>query len=734
MSDLIIASNRLPLKVSKNEEGLQVSPSEGGLATGLKSYHKNNNSLWIGWPGIEPDSKEEAEHVTHLAKQEGCIPIFLNEKLINNYYHGFSNTTLWPLFHYFLKYAEFNQLHWNDYTHVNKMFADAIVAHANKGATVWVQDYQLVLVPDMIRAMRPDLKIGFFLHIPFPSYEIIRTLPWREEIIKGILGADLIGFHTYDYARHFKSSVKRLLGHEVEFNQIKLEQREITVDVFPMGIDYEKFNDLAIKTQSKPVQERSKTHRDLDRFLLEQSDRHLLLSIDRLDYTKGIPERLEAFKWFLTTYPEYREKISLIMLTVPSREDVEHYQNLKTEVDVLVSRINGEFGTVNWNPVIYFYRSLPFENLIELYTSADIALLTPLRDGMNLVAKEFVACKINQKGVLILSEMAGAAKELGEAISVNPNNIVQTGKAIHQALTMPVEESMERMHKMQKRIKRYDIHKWASDFMVSLDKTADKEAVLQARKLTSDLQQNVVSKFAKAKNRTLFLDYDGTLQRFFDLPQDAKPDEEIYNVLDALVANSKSDVVLISGRDKKTFEQWFGHKNYNLIAEHGAWKKVNGQDWKEHKPFHDQWKEIILPVLESYVDRTPGSLIEDKTYSLVWHYRKADIELGGLRALELIRDVSNLIANQDLEILEGSKVIEIKVAGINKGIAAAEYIHNKEIDFVMAIGDDWTDEFLFKELPEDTNSIKVGTGNSAAKYYVENYKNVRSLLAELASK
>lgn len=734
MSDLIIASNRLPLKVSKNEEGLQVSPSEGGLATGLKSYHKNNNSLWIGWPGIDPDSDEEAEQVSRLAEQEGCIPIFLNEKLINNYYHGFSNTTLWPLFHYFIKFAEFNQEQWNDYKLVNQLFAKSIVSHASKGGTVWIQDYQLLLVPDMIREMRPDLKIGFFLHIPFPSYEIIRILPWREEIVKGILGADLIGFHTYDYARHFKSSVKRLLGHEVEFNQIKLEQREITVDVFPMGIDYEKFNDLAIKTQSKPVQERSKTHRDLDRFLLEQADRHLLLSIDRLDYTKGIPERLEAFKWFLTNYPEYREKISLIMLTVPSREDVEHYQNLKTEVDVLVSRINGEFGTVNWNPVIYFYRSLPFENLIELYTSADIALLTPLRDGMNLVAKEFVACKINQKGVLILSEMAGAAKELGEAISVNPNNIVQTGKAIHQALTMPQEEHMDRMQKMQKRIKRYDIHKWASDFMVSLDKTADKEAVLQARKLTSDLQQNVISKFAKAKNRTLFLDYDGTLQRFFDLPQDAKPDEEIYSVLDALVANSKTDVVLISGRDKKTFNQWFGHKNYNLIAEHGAWKKINGQDWKEHKPFHDQWKESILPVLESYVDRTPGSLIEDKTYSLVWHYRKADIELGILRALELIRDVSNLIANQDLEILEGSKVIEIKVAGINKGIAAAEYIHNKEIDFIMAIGDDWTDEFLFKELPEDTNSIKVGTGNSAAKYYVENYKNVRSLLAELASK
>ncbi len=730
MNDLIIASNRLPLKIRRTDNELKVIPSEGGLATGLKSYHKNSNSLWIGWSGINPSSDEEKKTINALIKKEDCFPIYLDEELKTNYYDGFSNEVLWPLLHYFSEYCEFKEIYWNAYVKVNQMFAEAIIAHAAEGATVWVHDYQLMLVPNLLRKARPDLKIGFFLHIPFPSYEIFRVLPWREDILTGMLGADLIGFHTYDYARHFKSSVKRLLGFDVEFTQIKLDERQVFVDVFPMGIDYQKFERLAKDVQSRPVQERSKEHQDLDRFLLRIPDRHLILSIDRLDYTKGIPQRLKAFRLFLLKHPEYREKVSLIMLTVPSREDVEQYQTLRSEVEVLVGQINGEFGTVNWNPVIYFYRSLPFHNLIELYTSAEVALLTPLRDGMNLVAKEYVACKIKQKGVLILSEMAGASKELGEAISVNPSNIEQTANAIFQALTTPLEMRSANMMAMQKRLKRYDIHKWASDFMESLKRAIEKQEDLHARRLSSKIRNNVLSQFSKAKERTLFLDYDGTLKGFYDNPQDAVPDEELYGLLDALAADSKINLVLISGRDKETFDRWFGNKPYHLIAEHGAWHRFIGEKWEERKPVNNEWKNNILPVLESYVDRTPGSLIEDKTYSLVWHYRKADVELGWLRSLELVADVSNLIINQELEILEGNKVIEIKVAGINKGIAASEFIHHRDNDFILAMGDDWTDEFMFKELPEITKSIKVGTGNSAAKYYIDNHGEVRKLLAD----
>ena len=710
---------------------MEVTPSAGGLATGLKSYHKGNNSIWIGWPGLMPESKKEEVSITELLEKEQCLPVFLTDELIEGYYDGFSNATLWPLFHYFTEFTEFKDDYWQAYKTVNELFAQTIIQNAGEGDTVWVHDYQLLLLPNILREKRPDLHIGFFLHIPFPSFELIRVLPWREEIISGLLGSDLIGFHTYDYARHFISSVKRLLGYDVDFNQIKLESRQVFIDVFPMGIDYQKFEKLALEVQSKPIQERSKEHQDIDRFLLSMPDRKLVLSIDRLDYTKGIPERLNAFRYFLQRYPEYREKVSLIMLTVPSRTDVEQYQNLKNEVDVLVGNINGEFGTLNWNPVIYFYRSLPFENLIELYSSADIALLTPLRDGMNLVAKEYIASKVNHKGVLILSEMAGASKELGEALAVNPNNIADTAEAIYKALIMNDDEREKSIMTMQKRIKRYDIHKWASEFVKALQNTFEKQSDYHAKKVSAKVKNAITDDFAETTTRTLFLDYDGTLQRFFGNPQAAIPDNELYELLDDISNHKGTELILISGRDKETFNRWFGDRNYTLIAEHGAWLKEHDGEWHERKPAHNEWKDSILPVLESYVDRTPGSLIEEKTYSLVWHYRKADIELGALRALELVHDISNLIINQDLEILEGSKVIEVKVSGINKGTAASEFLYNNPTDFILAIGDDWTDEFLFKELPESAHTIKVGTGNSVAKYYVDSYKDVRQFLRSL---
>ncbi|MGD9993986.1 MAG: bifunctional alpha,alpha-trehalose-phosphate synthase (UDP-forming)/trehalose-phosphatase [Salinivirgaceae bacterium] len=728
MNRLIIASNRLPVSIQWQENNFQVFPSAGGLATGLKSYHKNNNSLWIGWPGINAGNTDEEKTITDLLLKEACLPVFLSQDLVENFYDGFSNATLWPLLHYFTEYTEFKGVYWDAYQTVNQLFADAIIANAQEGDTIWVHDYQLLLVPQMIKAQRPDLRIGFFLHIPFPSFEVFRILPWRLEIVNGILGADLIGFHTFDYARHFISSVKRLLGYEVDFNKISVGNRHVYIDVFPMGIDYKKFEQRAVEIQNKPMHERSKEHQDIDRFLLGAPNRKLILSIDRLDYTKGIPERLHAFRNFLNKYPEYKEQVSLIMLTVPSRVDVEQYQNLRSEVEKLVGSINGEFGTINWNPVIYFYRSLPFVNLIELYSSADIALLTPLRDGMNLVAKEYIASKVNHRGVLILSEMAGAAKELGEALIVNPNNVDEVSDAIYKALTMSYQEQVKAITTMQERITRYNVYKWAADFIEMLEKTESRQAAYQARKVSQKHKNKFKNLFADAKSKILFLDYDGTLQRFYNNPKDAIPDKDLVSLLNELSLIKNTELVLISGRDKDTLNEWFGKKDYTLIAEHGAWIKSGNTGWKARNTSHSKWKENIRPVLESYVDRTPGSLIEEKTNSLVWHYRKADIELGALRALELKNDVTNLISNQDLELLEGSKVLEVKVAGINKGNAALEYLQDKKPEFLMAIGDDWTDEFLFKELPDETITIKVGTDKSVAKYYVSDYQEVRELL------
>jgi trehalose 6-phosphate synthase/phosphatase len=731
MSRLIIASNRLPVNIQKSEKGMEVNPSAGGLATGLKSYHKEHDSIWIGWPGITADSKEEKNKISRLLSKEQCLPVFLNNQLINNYYFGFSNATIWPLFHYFTEYSEFRKTYWEAYQRANYEFAKAILQVAKENDTIWIHDYQLLLLPDILKERRPDLRIGFFLHIPFPSFEVFRALPWRKEITEGILGSDLIGFHTYDYARHFISTVKRLIGYDVNFNTISLDNRQVYVDVFPMGIDYEKFQRIASNVQSKPIRERSKEHQELDRFLMGSPNRKLILSIDRLDYTKGLTVRLKAFRFFLRKYPQYREQVSLILLTVPSRVEVGQYQSLKSEIEELVGSINGECATLNWNPIIYFYRSLPFENLIELYSSADIALLTPLRDGMNLVAKEFIAAKANHKGVLILSEMAGASKELGEAISVNPYNIEDVADAIHHALNIAGNEQRKAIIAMQERIKRYDIYKWASEFIQTLKNTKVKQAEYQTRKVSEMLLKNLKKEFSKPQTKVLFLDYDGTLQRFYDSPKAAIPDKELFDILDIVASVRNTELILISGRDKDTFDEWFGKQNYTLIAEHGAWIKELGGKWKERRTLHTEWKENLIPLLESYVDRTPGSLIEEKTHSLVWHYRKADIELGVLRASELRADVSTIILNQELEILEGNKVIEIKVSGINKGSAAIEYLESKNFEFIMAIGDDWTDEFLFKELPPSAYTIKVGTDKSIAKYYVDTYRDVRELLKTL---
>ena len=390
MPKTIILSNRLPVQLQINEGEMQVIPSVGGLATGMKSVHKEGESLWIGWSGLTREEIPEVlePQIDQALQEHGCSKVPLTEAEVEGFYFGFSNRTIWPLYHYFLEYAEFELANWKVYEAVNRKFAEAVLKVAAEDDILWVHDYQLMLVPQMVREERPNLSIGFFLHIPFPSYEIFRTLPWREDILRGLLGADLIGFHTYDYERHFLSSVRRLLGLEVNFNEINLEDRMTKVDSFPMGIDYTKFHEAAQKNAGQKDGEESDLQRRLNAHKASAPDAKFFLSIDRLDYSKGIANRLKAFEYFLQKYPEYKEKVRLIILAVPSRSKVPQYQLLKKEIDELVGRINGELSTVSWTPIWYFYRSLGFENLVDLYTSCDIAWLTPIRDGMNLVAKE----------------------------------------------------------------------------------------------------------------------------------------------------------------------------------------------------------------------------------------------------------------------------------------------------------------------------------------------------------
>lgn len=735
MGRIHILSNRLPFNAEKIDNEFILTPSVGGLATGMKSIYQKYNGKWIGWPGLAEEQFEEGdkERIEKALEKENCKAVHLTNDDIDKYYEGFSNKTIWPLFHYFNEYVEYDQEHWNAYVRVNRLFADAAIKVIDEGDTVWVHDYQLLLVPQMIKKERPGVTIGFFLHIPFPSYEVFRILPWRKEIIEGMLGADLIGFHTYDYERHFFSCVRRLLGLEINFNQINTGNRIILADTFPMGIDYDKFHNASVESKQKLNQEKSELQLGLERYFLASPNRKLILSIDRMDYTKGIPNRLKAFSFFLEKYPEYRGQVSLVMLAVPSRGEVKHYKLLKKQVDELVGEINGKYGMVDYTPVWYFYRSMPFENLIELYNASDVALITPVRDGMNLVAKEYVASRVNKTGVVILSEMAGVSKEMGEAIIINPNNFNEIAESIYNAITMPVAEQRERMDIMQKRLKRYDVFKWASEFVKSLDKIVNIQYQFNTKKITPSIQRKIVDKYAKATKRAIFLDYDGTLSGFKANPKDASPDQEVYQIIGKLVSDQRNQVTIISGRDRDTIEEWFQGFDLNLIVEHGVWTKVRGGEWSMLHQINADWKENIRPTLETFVDRTPGSFIEEKNYSLVWHYRKSEPEQGVLRANELKDELTNLIANHNLEIMEGNKVVEVKSGGINKGVAALRFIGAEQYDFVMAIGDDWTDEFMFRELPDSAITVKVGMVNTAANYNVESVFEVRRLLSTLAN-
>lgn len=724
MARTIIVSNRLPTKVQRTAEGLTFQPSEGGLATGLGSIYRADSNVWVGWPGLFVDDPTEQQHIAEQLRADSMAPVFLSETEIRDFYEGFSNSTLWPTFHYFSQYATYEEAHWAAYVAVNQKFCDALLELAGPDDTIWVHDYQLLLLPQMLRRARPKATIGFFLHIPFPSYELMRVLPWAAELLEGMLGADLLGFHTFYYMRHFLSAVSNILGLPNQNGQIETPSRLVLVDAFPMGIDYERYATAAV---SEAAQAHVQTYREALRGV------RLVLSIDRLDYTKGIPQRLQAFEELLKRHGEWHEQVSLLMLVVPSRDQVAQYQALKVEVDELVGRINAQYGTISWTPILYFYRSLPFEELAALYSMADVALVTPVRDGMNLVAKEYIACKADHRGVLILSERAGAAQELSDALLINPTATGKLADVLHQALTMPEEEQISRMSHLQALVRQYDVFAWTELFMNRLAYSKIKQLTLGTESLDAAIQAQLLSDYQNAPQRLLLLDYGGTLVGFHNNPEQARPDEELLELLRTLTDNSRNRVVIISGRDRTTLEDWLGHLPLDFIAEHGVWLRQAGQDWRLFQEMRSDWKADFRPLLEQYVSRTAGSFIEEKDYSLVWHYRRADVALGEVRARELLNHLGFMTSNTDLQVLEGNKALEIKTTGITKGTAAMRWLQADSPDFVLAIGDDRTDEDMFRALPAEAYSIKVGGGaHSAARYCVGSITDVRRLLAELA--
>jgi trehalose 6-phosphate synthase/phosphatase len=654
------------------------------------------------------------------AEEYSAHPVFLSADESQAFYDGFCNQTLWPLFHYFPSQVSYDDDAWASYQHINEVFGDAVLAMAKPGDIVWVHDYHLLLLPALLRRRSPQLRVGFFLHIPFPAHEVFRLLPerWRSAILHGLLGADLIGFHTHDYTQHFLSCLRRILGYEHNMGHIALTDRLVTVDTFPMGVEFEVFTSRA----HEPMVVRQQKE-----FRQSLAQCRAILSVDRLDYTKGIANRLLGYQVFLEAHPQWRGKVALVMIVVPSRTTVPEYQKMKSRVDELVGAINGKFGTLTWTPVVYQYKAFPQHDLVPLYGACDVMLVTPLRDGMNLVAKEYVASRVDGTGVLILSEMAGAACELGEAITVNPNDIGGLAQALREALEMPAVTQEQRMASMRDRLRRYDVVRWAGEFFDTLKESAWR---LGRRLLAPAVRAQLVSHFRAAHRRLILCDYDGTLVPLQATPEQAQPGNELLGTLGQLAR--LAEVVIVSGRPRLTLEAWFGSLDVSLVAEHGAWIRERGQDWTGGMRLGGDWKPEVEEFMERYVDLLPGAFVEKKECTLAWHYRRADPELGSRRARELVDHLSSLTRASDLKVVEGNKVIEIRPSGVSKASACQRFL-SPEYDFVVAIGDDTTDEDLFKALPATAYSIRVGLAPSSARFHVLNQSSALELVEALAT-
>ncbi len=726
MARTIIIANRMPVTVNLGDTGkFTVRESIGGLATGLKSVHAEKESLWIGWSAIDPAqvSPETAAAIdATLRKKHRCLPVYLDKSDIDDFYYGYCNKTIWPLFHYFPNMTTWEHQHWEAYLRVNRKFYSAVKELLAEGDTIWVHDYQLMLLPGLIRENHPNVKIGFFLHIPFPSYEIFRLLPMREEVLHGILGADLIGFHTYDYARHFFSSARRLLGYENAFGTINLGNRLARVDAFPMGIDYDRYYN-----SGKVGKIKEGTHKLLE----ETSGKQVVLSVDRLDYTKGIPQRIRAFARFLEQNPAYIEKVHLIVIAAPSREEVDFYADLKREVEELVGEVNGRYGRIGWMPVWFFYQSFSFNELAALYRGSEVMLVTPLRDGMNLVVKEYIASRKDHRGVVILSETAGASSELSETIAVNPNDINAIACAIKDALEMPINQQIHRNTILHERLKRYTVKHWAKDFLHKLGETSCGPLHAKAVWLNAGDFTTIAADYRAAAKRLLILDYDGTLAPLRPLPEMARPSKELLQLLRKLGRDRKTSLLICSGRTKTDMNTWFGSLPVNLSAEHGIWMRPAGEKWEQHLVLKDDWKNQIRPVIESYVDRTPKSFIEEKTLGLAWHYRRCEPDQAYVRLNELRDTLMEYIQNKNLCLLDGNKVLEVRDVNASKGNIVGVWLQKEAWDFVLCAGDDVTDEEMFSVVPPSAVSIKVGAESSSARYHVKECADVLTLLRSL---
>lgn len=729
---LIIVAYRLPFKIIRENDQVQLFQNSGGLVSAVLSlvddkkgvqFNPDEKIQWIGYADNSPEELEGQE-LTNESFQ--AHPVFIPDDVNENYYEGFCNNLIWPLCHYFPSLARYDDIYFESYQQANQLFFDKLDEILQPDDVVWVQDYQLMLLPDMIRQKYPANKIGFFFHIPFPSFELFRLLPvvWRKAIIQGLLGADVIGFHTNDYVEYFLKAVRLVAGYGNKLHYINMSNRIVKVDAFPISIDYGKFN------QAFDDPEVTQIRTDARASLKEK----IIFSVDRLDYSKGLLHRLSGFERFLSQHPEWYERVSFMMVVVPSRDNIEQYQQMKSDIDQTVGRINANYGTINWQPIIYQYRSMSYPELVGMYTASDVALITPVRDGMNLVCKEYIASRKDKRGVLILSEMTGAAAELGEALIINPVDAQDIADAIDKAFEMPLKEQTKRMTTMRARIRNYDVFAWTNDFFSQMYMLEQENEYLRQVFLTKKGMNSIREDYHKTTNRILFFDYDGTLAPIVKDPAQAIISDELKELI--LDLAKRDTVVIISGRDRQFLSNLFHALPVHIIAEHGALIKTKeSADWVLDESYEENWKESIRPILDLYARRCPGAFVEEKETSLAWHYRTADDKEYALRrAQELTWQLRSFIQPElNLQIVDGNKVVEVKKTSFNKGTAARSFIEKGDYDFILAMGDDTTDEDMFMALPISAYTIKIGDDLSAARNHIRSQDEVLSFLKFMVS-
>ena len=716
---LLLVSNRLPVIVRTTGGEASLVRSPGGLATGLSSVHRPGRDVWIGWLGDASKlGSAQLPGIRDELAEQCLIDVSLTAAQVRAFYEELSNGVIWPMFHYMPDRTPLHSRGWKTYREVNERFAEAAARDYRDGDMIWVHDYQLLLVPGMLRRRLPHARIGFFLHIPFPSYEIFRMLPWRAEVLEGMLGADIVGFHTATYVYHFARAVRMVLDREIGPDSVTVGMREVRLRVSPMGIDHVEFERLAatpaVRAQTVALRESS-------------GGRRLILGVDRLDYTKGIPRRLLAFERLLESTPDLRDKVRLVQLAVPTRAAVEHYKAFRRQINEIVGRINGEFATPESVPIHYMYRSIERDELVALYCAADVMAVTPLRDGMNLVAKEFVASRIDEDGVLLLSELAGAAEELSEAFQVNPFDIDSMADGMRAALLMSPADRRARMRTLRQRVSARTVQQWAGAFVRELDELPDRRP--EAAHETVDAE-TLAERLRAIPAPVLLLDYDGTLVEIVSVPDAARPDAELLTLLGELGA--AHPVHVVSGRNRGDLGTWLEGVPVTLWAEHGACvrKGPGAPPWKSTAVIATDWMALVRPILEEATAATPGTLVEEKGTSLVWHYRTAsDPEFIDRRLDAVSLQLAPVVRTEAIEILQGNKVLEVRPRGIAKS-RVVERILEQGVDgaAVVAIGDDKTDEDMFSALPDTAVTIRVGDGPSVARYRLPDPSAVRELL------